>query len=530
MKKKMLCMLMALTLTVSALAGCGTGKESTDSSQGKGEKASSTSETSNSSEAGELKYYGQSAGYGLDPGNQYNGWYAVEYGVVETLFKLDDNFEIQPWIADSYELSDDHLTWTVKLKEGITFQNGKELDAEAVKKSLQHTLDTNDRAPSDLAIESMEADGLTIKFTTKSPNPAFINSLTEPYSAIIDMESGKDFDKEPIGTGPYMVKEVVPDEKTEVVAYADYWGGAPKLSKATDLAFKDNDAVVMAMQSGEIDAAYAMSYDGQELFANDDNYAIDKSTTSRIYMLYYNMDNENLSDAKVRKALNMLIDKESYGSVVMNGNGEPATGMFPENTEFGKDLKATEFDVDGAKKLLEEAGYSDSDNDGFLDKDGKKLSFRIVTYSSRAELPLIADAMQSQFKEVGIDSDIKITDDISTALKAGDYDICPYSFTTLPTGDPGSLLNSVFAKDGSNNFAKYNNETVNGLIEQINNEFDADKRNELVREAMQTILDEDAFCFIEHLKMSVVTKSTVENLNIHPLDFYQLDANVSISK
>ena len=177
-----------------------------------------------------LRFAGN-GGMTMDPATKYEGWVTIRNGVAETLFKLDDAMEAQPFLADSFTLSDDKLTYEIKLKDGITFQNGKACDAEAVKKSLQRTMDINDRAPDDLKIAKMEADGLTLKITTSEPNPAFINNLTDPYACIIDVDSTEDFGEKPIGTGPYMVETLETDKQTTYVPYDGYWQGKPGLSK-----------------------------------------------------------------------------------------------------------------------------------------------------------------------------------------------------------------------------------------------------------------------------------------------------------
>ena len=477
--------------------------------------------SSASSDRSVLRFAGN-GGQLMDPANAYNGWPTIRNGVAETLFKLDDAMEAQPYLAESFTLSDDKLTYEIKIKDGITFQNGKPCDAEAVKKSLQRTLDMNDRAPDDLLIASMEADGQTLKITTSSPNPALINNLTDPYACIIDADAGTNFEENPIGTGPYMVESFKEDVETILVPYDDYWQGKPGLSRLEVVAISDKDTMVAAMQSGDIDMAYGMSYEGQNMLKDNPAYKLLTTETSRVYKLYHNLNNKHLANANVRKAINMLVDKETYGSVVMNGFGAPAVGAFPENTIYGEGLTATEYNVDEAKKLLEQEGYTDSNGNGTIDKDGEELNFRIVTYSSRAELPLIAEALQAQFKEVGIESSVSISENISDDLKADLYDIAPYAFVTMPTGDPGSYIHSVFGTGGGNNFGHYSNAEVDELIKQLDAEFDTDKRGEITRKIVKHILDEDIMCFMDRLKMSIVTTDKVTGVTPHPSDYYQI--------
>ena len=139
---------------------------------------------------------------GLNPHEDYSGWSLVRYGVGETLFKLNDKLELTPWLADSYKFIDDN-TLEVKIKDNINFSSGRKLDATAAKECFEDLLAVHDRAPKDMKISEIKADGQTLTFITTEPNPALINFLAEPYSALIDMKTGVDANKNVSGTGPY---------------------------------------------------------------------------------------------------------------------------------------------------------------------------------------------------------------------------------------------------------------------------------------------------------------------------------------
>ena len=136
---------------------------------------------------------------------------------------------------------------------------------------------------------------------------------------------------------------------------------------------------------------------------------VDGAVGSRGQVLYMNFENEFLKDINVRKAISMAIDKESYANILNKGASVPANGLFPDSVAFGgKDLKGYSFDTAGAKKLLTDAGYTDTNGDGILEKDGKKLSLSMSTYSTKAELPVFSEAMKSAFQEVGIELELDI--------------------------------------------------------------------------------------------------------------------------
>ena len=143
---------------------------------------------------------------GLNPHDNYSGWSCLRYGVGETLFKYNDNMEPEPWLATSYEFVDE-TTVKITLRENVYFSSGRLMDAQAVKECLDDLNAVHDRAPSDMKIESIEADGMTVLIHTSEPCPSIINYLGDPYGAIIDMQAGiqgEGGNANVSGTGPYI--------------------------------------------------------------------------------------------------------------------------------------------------------------------------------------------------------------------------------------------------------------------------------------------------------------------------------------
>ncbi len=147
----------------------------------------------------------------VNPHNGYSGWACIRYGIGETLFHYSDSMEIEPWLAESYEIVDD-TTWRITLHEGISFTSGRTLDAEAVKECLEDLIAVHDRARGDLKIESIKADGLIVTIHTEQPVPALLNYLSDPYGCIIDMQAGVTDDGNVAGTGPYRAVQVETDQ------------------------------------------------------------------------------------------------------------------------------------------------------------------------------------------------------------------------------------------------------------------------------------------------------------------------------
>ena len=268
---------------------------------------------------------------GLNPHDNYSGWSAVRYGVGETLFKYNDNMEIEPWLATDYEFIDD-TTVKITLREGVKFSSGRTMDALAVKECLEDLIKVHDRAPSDLKIDRMEAEGMTLTIYTKEPCPAIINYLGDPYGAIIDMEygiQGEGGSANVAGTGPYIAEEVSPTQ-IELVKNEDYWGGEVKVDRVTVKSFADGSALTAALQTGDIQGTYGLQYDNYALFENNPDYTIHSCATSRCFFGQFNFESEIMQDQNVRKAIEMGVDKEGFCSVIMQGRGLPASAAFPD--------------------------------------------------------------------------------------------------------------------------------------------------------------------------------------------------------
>ena len=290
----------------------------------------------------------------------------------------------------------------------------------------------------------------------------------------------------------------------------------------------DGDTLTMALQSGEIDGAYGMPYASYPLFENEE-YTISSCATSRAFFAHMNYESAVIQDPAVRKAIAMGIDKEGFVETLLDGNGYPAVGAFPENFAFGGDSVETEsYDPEGAKKVLEEAGWKDTDGDGIREKDGQDLVIRWLTYPSRQELPLLAESVQATLKEIGMDVKINSTaDHNSIRVDPTAWDVYASAMVTAPTGDPEYFFTTHCLDSSAVNNGHYHSDKLEQLETEMAKTFDTQRRNELAVEMQQTILDDNAFVFCSHLKMSMISKADVTGLTAHPCDFYEITADLA---
>ena len=518
---------MSLLLAATMLAGCS--EKTTSTSQETDQHTASAETVFN---YGTTAYGPEMGNAGLNPHDNYSGWSAIRYGVGETLFKFSDTMELEPWLATGYEQIDEY-TVRIDLRDDVEFSSGRKMDGQAVKECLDHLIAVHDRAPLDLRIKEITADGQSITIVSEEKVPALLNFLSDPYGAIIDMSYGTDGvtdDRNVAGTGPYVAYEIA-DDHIYLKKNENYWGGEVKTDKVNVRTITDGDTLTMALQSGQIDATQGLPYASMALFENNDDYKISSTDTSRAFFGAMNYETPALQDLNVRKAISMGIDKDSFTSVLLNGNGTPAVGAFPSNFTFGNDhVTAPSYDPEGAKALLKQSGWIDTDGDGYVDKNGEKLTIRWLTYPGRQELPLLAESAQQTLKEIGIDVKVNSTANHLEILPTGQWDIYVSAFVTAPTGDPAYFFTTHTLKDSAKNRGGYYNEELEKLAAQLATEFDQEKRADLAIQMQQIILDDCAFVFASHLKMSFVMKKNIDGLEAHPSDYYEITANLDVNE
>ncbi len=463
----------------------------------------------------------------VNPHNTYAGWACIRYGIGETLFRYSDSMGMEPWLAAGYEIADE-LTWIITLRDDVAFTSGRKMDGEAVKECLEHLIEVHDRARGDLMIDTITADGQTVTIKTQAPKPALLNYLSDPYGCMIDMQAGITADGIAVGTGPYRAVSLVSGEELKLEKNENYWNGEPGFEEIIVRAISDGDTLTMALQSGEIDGAYGLPYASYPLFQNED-YTISGCATSRAFFIHMNFESPVIQEAAVRKALAMGIDKEGFVNTLLDGNGYAAAGPYPANVPFGGDAVKTEgYDPEGARRVLENAGWADSDGDGIREKNGKKLEIRWLTYPSRQELPLLAEAAQAALKDIGIAVSIQCTADHNRLRRdPGAWDVYASAMVTAPTGDPEYFFTTHCLDGSSANNGRYHSDRLEELEKELAETFDTARRGELAVLMQQAILDDNAFIFCSHLKMSMIFRAGVTGLTAHPCDFYEITADLA---
>lgn len=512
--KKKLALLLVMILLITSFVACGS-KSSSDKDSERGTKKIVIG----------LNQFPTN----VDPAIEYNGWFVYEYGIGETLVKFDENMKIQSQLADSWK-SVDNLKYEFHIRDGAKFQNGVAVTAETVKTSIERSIKLNKRAGTILPIASMTADGQKLTITTSTADAAFLGNIADPVFIIVDASANTDnYTKAPICTGPFKIKSYVENSQVDVEKNKDYWGSKAKIDLATFKYIKDDNTRSMALQSGEIDVASNIASSSISIFQGNSKYKVDKISSLRTIFAYENLNNEFLKDPAVRKAVALSFDRETYAKTLLKGTAVPAVGPFPVSLPFGgKNLTGYKYDTAAAAKALTDGGYVDTDKDGILEKNGKKLELNIALYTTRAELPIIGEAVQAEFKKIGISSKIQSYESISTALKSKNFDLALYSVNTATTGDPQSFLQLYFKTGGASNYGGYSNKEVDALIDKLKSEYNVQARQDIAAQAQQIILNDNSYAFIVTPMLNIVSNNKVKGIKMYPVDYYLLDNKADI--
>ncbi|MFA9380324.1 MAG: ABC transporter substrate-binding protein [Acetanaerobacterium sp.] len=429
-----------------------------------------------------------------------------------TLVCYDDSGEIQGELAEDWETSVDGLTYTFSLRDGVKFSDGTLLTAGTVKTSMEaaiKNLGIHNGSCGKLSsiITSIEVlDDLTFVMTLSQPYYGALNDLTmcnplgivNPAGFNEDMTPKDSFIAQTYGTGPYMYAGDFDGSTYTFVRNTYYWGEAPELDSFKVKVIEDNDAKVLALRSGEIDAIIGtsrLSYDAFNELSKDDSYTTtinDRGMQTRY--LGFNLSNTPFNDIRVRQAVAYALDNDTLCTSVFQGIEKSANSMFEADKPYCDVESITySFDLDKANALMDEAGWIDSDGDGVREKDGQTLELAIPYMQSLASLDDAVLTIASQLSEIGF----KITPsgaDMMTwfgIIAAGDYEITMYC-TYGGAYDPSAFatnMNSDISQDASLIQISSFLDGCNALIFELDNTSDLDRVQDIYAEILGTIAD-----------------------------------------
>jgi len=461
----------------------------------------------------------------------YGGISPYGTNIYEPLVFVDNDMNIQPGLAKSWKRVNDY-TWRFYLREGVKFHDGTMFDADAVKYSFDKYLDSflfSQILATRLYIDSKDrievVDDYIVDITTFKPLGCLPGRLSNP--GIVMVSPNMDDYGKPDGTGPFKFEEMIPMLTLEVVRNEQYWGDGPKLEKLTIKTIFDPSTKVMALEAGEVDLIYGVPPSEVSSLESDPDIQVFEKTMPMTQILRVNAKRGPLSDVRVRKAINYAINKEDIVEYILEGIGKPAKSFIAPVISWSADDELGGYPYNSAKaeELLAEAGWADTDGDGYLDKDGETLEVEL-TYIPEEYSPAYkatAEAIQDQLKDVGIKVELKTMEFAMywSILFSEQFDLL-MDFWSAWDGDGSHLISDECHSEGSINqglnMTAANQALVDELIDVALTTSDPDIIDENYREVQKMVMEEEAAWVPLVYEVEVVAaRNNVKEFEIHPL-------------
>ena len=505
-----------------------TGEETTDDGDDAGDDASSEGD----GQGGDLVIAKASDMVAFDPaGSNDVPSSDVQENIFERLTTQDADMEVQPSLAESWEQVEDDI-WEFQLREGVTFHDGSEFNAEVVKANIDRVLDPDVASQRaflyEMVTEVEVVDDYTVRFHTEypfAPLPAHLahigggmvalEQIEADYEAMENGEEpGSVINENPIGTGYFKFDEWQPGEYVRLVRNEDYWGDNALLDSVTFKVVGEDLTRVAEVTTGDSHMAYPLSPSDIPQIEETDGASVLQQPSVSLSYIGFNMEKEPFDDPLVRQAINMAIDKSQIIDGIYDGIGIPAIGPIPPDV-FGYDdsVSGLEHDLEEAQNLLAEAGYED----GF--------STTIWTNDSRERIDA-ATNVQAQLGEIGIDVEVEVLEwgAYLEQTANGEHDMFVLGWSTV-TGDADYALYALFhsnnvGEPGNRSFIR--DDELDELLDAGRREGDPEARQEIYTQAQERLTELAPMLYLHHQEHVFSVRDEVKGLEVLPTQILQL--------
>ncbi len=458
---------------------------------------------------------------------------AVNRFVTEGLIDLDwDTLEYRPQLAERWTVSDNGLRLRFYLKKGVLWSDGVEFTADDVVFSF-NTIKSPKVASAQLKVYFMEVkqarrvDRYTVDFICTSRNfMLLLNCGTMPLVPKHIFDDGRDFNthprnRHPLGTGPYKFVRWDTGKCILVEVNEKYRGPRPEIRNVEYILVSEQSVALQMLRKGELDVMSLRAIQWARQTSSDkfnrDFYKL-KYYLSQYSYIGWNERRDFFKDRRVRRALTQLINRKAILDKLLFGEGRIATGpFFFRSKSCDPGIRPWPYDPAAARALLAQAGWRDSDNDGFLDRNGKKFSFTLTVSSGSKFAERLASIMKEDFEKSGIELKVNRYEWAVFLNKVSNHD-----FDAVPLGwsnpsfqdDPYQVWHSSQRKGGSN-YVNFSNSEADRIMEKARTEFDDDARAAMYRRFHQILHDEQPYTFLYNTPELVAVSRRFTNVKVH---------------
>jgi len=457
---------------------------------------------------------------GFDPQKVFSAsTFMVMFNIYDTLVDTDDacSTNIRPRLAESWDISDDGLTYTFHLRKGVKFHNGETLSSADVKYSIERAMVLPASADYCKMIESVEAvDAQTVVVNLNMRFADFLQNLGNLYFSIVNekavKDAGEDYGRKPVGTGPYQFVKWVPGQSVILQSFDEFWGGAVPIKNVTFKILLDKTTALIALQNGEVDALPNPAPLDVVTIKNDKNLALYSAPSVTIVHMGLNCSIEPFNNKLVRQAIRYAIDKEAVFMGAQNGDGVIANSPLTENMSgYNKDWPPTNpYNVEKAKELMAEAGYAD----GF--------ATTLIVFV-QDNMDKAAQIIQAQLKAINIDVKVEIIEKAAflDMMSKGNYETYIMGLN-WPNSD--NLLTFLYDSTGVFNWAGvYSNPEVDALLLEARGETNKVKRAELYQRIIEITYEEGNKISLYHPNQYFAANKDLKGIKVIDNCYYPVE-------
>ncbi len=456
------------------------------------------------------------------------------------LVGINEKQEIVPELAEKWDISADSRTYTFFLRKGVMWhpkegEEAKPFTADDVIFTYKIMMHPKTITPLKVRYEFISTaeklDDYTVKFTLKRP---ILNALAKFSFKVIPKHGPSNplyltredpFVRNPIGTGPYRLKNITAEREIILTANENYFKGRPHVDKFVAKPFADQNIMTQALMFNAIDMIVLVNPRDLPEIQGDKRFILQPYNALSYSFFGYNVRNPLLADKRVRKAFTHAVNRQEMLDSFFNGQGTIISGPFaPGSWAYNLDVQPVAFDPEKARTLLQEAGFTRG-ADGFMQKDGKRLglSLKVPIEKESEAVKRVVLAFKNYLKNVG--ADIKVEFKEWQAWKEDvffehDFDIIFAIWVFDDSADISSLFHSGEIGAWKNNFGGYSNPEVDGLINESKLTLDHEKRRTINRKLHAILAEENPYTFLWTLTNYAAYHKKVRRVAIHPYKFF----------
>ncbi len=448
------------------------------------------------------------------------------------LTDINEKGEIVPDLAQSWDISEDGLIYTFRLREDVLWQDEVPFSADDVFFTIEAIRDAEFQGPFLLAnlwshVEVAEVDAHTITFTLAEPFAPFIDYTTVgilPAHILRDVKASElaesPFNLHPVGTGPFKVEEVTP-EHIILAANPLFYGRKPYLERVEFKFYPDQESVLSAYRRGEVEGiSRVLPKDFAEV-TKEEKLRLYSGRVSGYGLIFLNLQLPIFQEKAVRQALLMALDRQEIIDEALSGQGLVAhSPILPNSWAYHRAIKEYDYDPEGARELLEEAGWWDEDDDGVREKEGMRLEFILLTNDEPARMRA-AVLVAEQLKRVGVEAKPRVAESarlVPDFLRPRRFEALLYEWWALPPDpDPYPMWHSTQAFDNGQNYPGFDNREADELMEEARRVTDRTVRTQIYLRFQEIFAEEVPSLLLYYPVYTYAVDEKVHDVQVGPM-------------